>query len=136
MIVAVVLVVASLALATSRRHLPIVANASPLRQGLIRTAGAVAAAAFAVVALALLDQQDRAAGYAVIVGLLAASLLELSGLVVWHGRVGYVLRLCAWPLAFGVVAVPSTLSLLFPLTLIFLLTAEPMYHGRGGTETP
>jgi hypothetical protein len=88
-----------------------------------RLLGMIGAAATASIALLVLStSQPTTLGYAMLLILLAGSMVYLCGLALWHQRVGFAVRLAGWILTVAALAIPSTLTLLLPLAALLTLT--------------
>jgi hypothetical protein len=88
-----------------------------------RLLGMIGATGMASIALLLLSTNEPTTlGLVALLMLLAGSMLYLSGLALWHERIGFAVRLSGWILAVAALAIPSTLTLLLPLAALLGLT--------------
>jgi hypothetical protein len=85
-----------------------------------RLLGMIGATATASIELLLLSTiRPTNLGLIALFMLLSGSIAYLSGLALWHERTGFALRIVGWLLVVAVLAVPSTLTLLLPLAVLF-----------------
>jgi hypothetical protein len=88
-----------------------------------RLLGAIGAAAMASVALLLLSTNSPTTlGFAMLLMLLAGSMVYLCGLAFWRRHVGFAMRLVGLSLTATALAIPSSLTLLLPLAALLTLT--------------
>jgi hypothetical protein len=83
----------------------------------------IGATGMASLALLLLwTNEPTTLGFIALIMLLVGSMLYLSGLALWHERIGFAARLSGWILAVAALAIPSTLTVLLPLAALLGLT--------------
>ncbi|MCW2978248.1 MAG: hypothetical protein JWM06_3529 [Actinomycetia bacterium] len=104
----------------------VLGGVGPLRRRselVVRFLGSIGAAAMASVALLLLSTNSPTTlGFAMLLMLLAGSMVYLCGLALWRRRVGFAVRLVGLSLTATALAIPSSLTLLLPLAALLTLT--------------